>query len=61
MALIIESLPLNSTFQENIESKKAKIKMMIEERMEKIHEFTVSSEMTRVSIEADSVHVQFIH
>ncbi|XP_039997049.1 E3 ubiquitin-protein ligase TRIM39-like [Xiphias gladius] len=33
--------------KENIESKKAKIKMMIEERLEKIKEFTISSEMSR--------------
>lgn len=35
--------------QENIESKKAKIKMMIEVRKEKMKEFRDSSEMSRVS------------
>uniref|UniRef100_A0A3B4H463 Uncharacterized protein n=1 Tax=Pundamilia nyererei TaxID=303518 RepID=A0A3B4H463_9CICH len=39
--------------RENIESQKAKIKLMIEERMEKIKEFNEGSELRKVSIEAN--------
>jgi len=37
-------------FQENIESKQSKIKLMIDERKEKIKEFSDCSEMSKVSI-----------
>lgn len=46
--------PLNSPFQETMESNKSKIKTMIEERMEKITEFTNSSVIRRVGSVAHS-------
>lgn len=40
-------------FQENIESTKAKIEQMINERKEKIKEVTEISEMSKVSVQTN--------